>query len=176
MTAFLNSLLKEEVYLVQPEGFVNAEHPDWVWRIRASLYGLKQSPREWNTMLTKKLISDGMEQSKNDPVLFLKKSGGKTVGAIVAHVDDILLTGEPDFVDKQNSKLQSTFKMSKSGPLDTYLSLRVDRGKNGEVYLSQTHYIDQVCEAYLPADSKPAQVPCNSFFSDMSSQPDQPQT
>lgn len=40
MTAFLNSLLKEEVYLKQPEGFVDQEHPDWVWRVRASLYGL----------------------------------------------------------------------------------------------------------------------------------------
>lgn len=42
MTALLNSFLREEVYMKQPEGFVDEEHPDWVWRIRASLYGLKQ--------------------------------------------------------------------------------------------------------------------------------------
>lgn len=54
MTDFLNSTLQEEVYLKQPEGFINAEHPTWVWRIRASLYGLRQAPREWNLMLAKK--------------------------------------------------------------------------------------------------------------------------
>lgn len=105
MTAFLNSLLQEEVYLKQPEGFVDPEHPTWVWRVRASLYGLQQAPREWNTMLTKKLISDGLDQSKHDPVLFTKRENGKVVGAVIAHVDDLYVTGEPSFVSKESEKL-----------------------------------------------------------------------
>lgn len=70
MTAFLNSVLKEEVYLKQPEGFIDKAHPDWVWRLKSSLYGLKQAPREWNVMLTKELVSYGLTQSTTDPVLF----------------------------------------------------------------------------------------------------------
>lgn len=45
MTVFLNSMLQEEVYLKQPEGFVDKKHPDWVWRVKVSPYGLKQARR-----------------------------------------------------------------------------------------------------------------------------------
>lgn len=176
MTAFLNICLQEEVYLKQPEGFIDANHPDWVWRVRASLYGLKQAPREWNTMLTSQLISQGLEQSAHDPVLFTKKKNGKVIGAVLAHVDDLYVTGEPSFVDNESQALENRFQMSKSGPLDTYLSLKVERGTNQEVFISQTDYIDQVVDAHLPPDILPASVPCNSFFSDMSAQPDQPET
>lgn len=76
----------------------------------------------------------------------------------------------------ESKKLESRFKMSKSGPLDTYLSLKVERDSTGTVYLSQRSYINQIIDTHLPRDAKPAYVPCNQLFSDMSSQPDQPQT
>lgn len=66
--------------------------------------------------------------------------------------------------------------MSKSGPLNTYLSLKVERDSKGVVYLSQLTYIKQIIKTHLPSNLKPAHVPCNTFFSDMSSQSDQPQT
>lgn len=127
MTAFLNSLLWEEVYLKQPEGFVDQHHPDWVWRVRALLYGLKQSPREWNALLTKELVAMGMKQSKYDPLLFTQVKNGKVVGAVVVHVDDIYATGEKDVLEKIWSTLSKRFKMSKCGPLETYILLKVKR-------------------------------------------------
>lgn len=96
MTAFLNSLLTE--------GFVDAEHPDWVWRVKASLYGLKQAQREWNHTLTKELVSYGLEQSKNDPVLFIYKVSGKVLGALVVHVNDIILAGGQVFCRRHEIK------------------------------------------------------------------------
>lgn len=104
MTAFFNSLLTEEIYLRQPEGFVDAEHPDWVWRVKASLYGLKQAQREWNHTLTKELVSYGLEQSKNDPVLFIYKVSGKVLGALVVHVNDIILAGGQVFCRRHEIK------------------------------------------------------------------------
>ena len=127
-------------------------------------------------MLTGQLKSQGLEQSEHDPVLFTKKKQGKVIGVVLAHVDDLYVTGEPSFVDMESQALQKRFQMLKSGPLDTYLSLKVERGANREVYISQTAYIEQVVEAHLPPDNKPASVPCNAFFSDMSAQPDQPET
>lgn len=53
MTALLNSQLSNQIYLCQPQVFVDPTHPDWVWHVKASLYGLKQAPREWNQTLTR---------------------------------------------------------------------------------------------------------------------------
>ncbi|GKG46412.1 gag-pol polyprotein, partial [Tanacetum coccineum] len=55
--AFLNGLLKEEVYVAQPDGFVDPDHPDKVYRLRKDLYGLKQAPRAWYDELSQFLIS-----------------------------------------------------------------------------------------------------------------------
>lgn len=167
MTAFLNSFLREEVYMKQPDGFVDAQHPDWVWRIRASLYGLKQSPREWNHLLTKELKSLGMTQSPHDPVLFTQKSGNEVVAAVVVHVDDIYLTGKKAHLDRIRHALSKRFKMSKSGDLDTYISLKVERNSRGEVFLSQKHYIHQIAEKHLSSPTREAHVPCKSTFSDL---------
>nr|GEV10748.1 hypothetical protein [Tanacetum cinerariifolium] len=58
-TSFLNGLLKEEVYVAQPNGFVDHDHPDKVYRLRKALYGLKQAPRAWYDELSKFLMSKG---------------------------------------------------------------------------------------------------------------------
>nr|GFD11694.1 retrovirus-related Pol polyprotein from transposon TNT 1-94 [Tanacetum cinerariifolium] len=58
-TAFLNGPLKEEVYVVQPDRFVDPDHPEKVYRLRKALYGLKQAPKEWYDTLSKFLISKG---------------------------------------------------------------------------------------------------------------------
>nr|GEU95342.1 Gag-Pol polyprotein [Tanacetum cinerariifolium] len=58
-TAFLNGPLKEEVYVAQPDGFVDPDHPEKVYRLKKALYGLKQAPRAWYDELLKFLISKG---------------------------------------------------------------------------------------------------------------------
>nr|GEV09534.1 hypothetical protein [Tanacetum cinerariifolium] len=58
-TTFLNGPLKEEVYVAQPDGFVDPDHPEKVYRLRKALYGLKQAPRAWYDELSKFLTSKG---------------------------------------------------------------------------------------------------------------------
>ncbi|GJW83108.1 retrovirus-related pol polyprotein from transposon TNT 1-94, partial [Tanacetum coccineum] len=58
-TAFLNGPLKEEVYVAQPNGFVDPDHPEKVYRLRKALYGLKQAPRAWYDELSNFLMSKG---------------------------------------------------------------------------------------------------------------------
>nr|GEY31193.1 hypothetical protein [Tanacetum cinerariifolium]GEY36162.1 hypothetical protein [Tanacetum cinerariifolium]GEY52097.1 hypothetical protein [Tanacetum cinerariifolium] len=58
-TAFLNGPLNEEVYVAQPDGFVDPDHPEKVYRLRKALYGLKQAPRAWYDELSKFLTSKG---------------------------------------------------------------------------------------------------------------------
>ncbi|GJX66397.1 retrovirus-related pol polyprotein from transposon TNT 1-94 [Tanacetum coccineum] len=55
--AFLNGVLKEDVYVSQPEGFVDQDHSNHIFILKNALYGLKQAPRAWYDMLSKFLIS-----------------------------------------------------------------------------------------------------------------------
>nr|GEV99316.1 retrovirus-related Pol polyprotein from transposon TNT 1-94 [Tanacetum cinerariifolium] len=61
-TAFLCGPLKEEVYINQPDGFVDPYHPDKVYRLKKALYGLKQAPRAWFDELSKFLLSKGFSR------------------------------------------------------------------------------------------------------------------
>nr|GEZ11627.1 Gag-Pol polyprotein [Tanacetum cinerariifolium] len=62
-TTFLNGPLKKEVYVAQPDGFVDPDHPEKVYRLRKALYGLKQSPKAWYDKLSKFLISKGFTKA-----------------------------------------------------------------------------------------------------------------
>ncbi|GJV41263.1 retrovirus-related pol polyprotein from transposon TNT 1-94 [Tanacetum coccineum] len=74
-TAFLNGPLKEEVYVEQPDGFVDPDHPEKVYRLRKALYGLKQAPRAWYDELSNFLMSKGFTKGTIDPTLFTIKYG-----------------------------------------------------------------------------------------------------
>ncbi|GJR12122.1 retrovirus-related pol polyprotein from transposon TNT 1-94 [Tanacetum coccineum] len=79
-TTFLYGPLKEEVYVNQPDGFVDPYHPDKVYRLKKALYGLKQAPRAWYDELSNFLVSEGFSKGSIDPTLFITK-----------HREDILL-------------------------------------------------------------------------------------
>ena len=93
-TAFLNGKLKEEVYMKQPEGFVTKGHEHLVFRLKRSIYGLKQSSRCWNTVLDKKLKKMGFVQTDSDPCIYVATEGEMFV--IAVHVDDIVLPTKSD--------------------------------------------------------------------------------
>nr|GEY38019.1 retrovirus-related Pol polyprotein from transposon TNT 1-94 [Tanacetum cinerariifolium] len=61
-TAFLNGILKEEVYVGQPLGFVSKQYPDHVYALDKAFYGLKQAPRAWYNVLSQFLIDSGFQK------------------------------------------------------------------------------------------------------------------
>nr|GFD22587.1 retrovirus-related Pol polyprotein from transposon TNT 1-94 [Tanacetum cinerariifolium] len=74
-TSFLNGILKEEVYVGQPPGFVRKQYPDRMYALDKALYGLKQAPRAWYDILSKFLIDSGFQKGSIDTTLFIKKKG-----------------------------------------------------------------------------------------------------
>ncbi|GJY98958.1 retrovirus-related pol polyprotein from transposon TNT 1-94 [Tanacetum coccineum] len=74
-TTFLNGNLWEEVYVSQPDGFVDPDKPNHVYKLKKSLYGLKQAPRAWYDMLSSFLISQDFSKGSVDPTLFIRKEG-----------------------------------------------------------------------------------------------------
>ncbi|GKA43836.1 retrovirus-related pol polyprotein from transposon TNT 1-94 [Tanacetum coccineum] len=75
-TVFLNGPLKEEVYVSQPDGFVDLDFPDHVYRLKKALYGLKQAPRAWYDKLSSFLIEHHFTKGIVDPTLFTRSHGG----------------------------------------------------------------------------------------------------
>nr|GEY23146.1 retrovirus-related Pol polyprotein from transposon TNT 1-94 [Tanacetum cinerariifolium] len=74
-TTFLNGILKEEVYVGQPPGFVSKQYPDHVYALDKALYDLKQAPRAWYDVLSQFLIDSGFQKGSIDTTLFIKKKG-----------------------------------------------------------------------------------------------------
>nr|GEW20532.1 retrovirus-related Pol polyprotein from transposon TNT 1-94 [Tanacetum cinerariifolium] len=84
-TAFLNGSLKEEVYVAQPDGFVDLDHPEKVYLLRKALYGLKQAPRAWYDELSKFLNIKG--QSIGTPMAMKPKLNADLNGNPVDQTD-----------------------------------------------------------------------------------------
>ncbi|GKF22850.1 retrovirus-related pol polyprotein from transposon TNT 1-94, partial [Tanacetum coccineum] len=87
-TTFLYRPLKEEVYVNQPDGFIDPYHPDQVYRLKKELYGLKQAPRAWYDELSDFLVSKGFSKGSIDQTLFITKHG-EDILLVQIYVDDI---------------------------------------------------------------------------------------
>ncbi|GKF63350.1 retrovirus-related pol polyprotein from transposon TNT 1-94, partial [Tanacetum coccineum] len=74
-TAFLNNILHEEVYVSQPDRFVDQDNPNHVYKLKKALYGLKQAPRAWYDLLSKFLLSHKFSKGTVDPTLFIRRQG-----------------------------------------------------------------------------------------------------
>ncbi|XP_074266866.1 uncharacterized protein LOC141590156 [Silene latifolia] len=74
-TAFLNGYLEEEVFVEQPQGFLNKDFQNHVFKLDKALYGLKQAPRAWYDRLSKFLLQSGFQRGSVDKTLFLKSEG-----------------------------------------------------------------------------------------------------
>jgi hypothetical protein len=69
-TSFLNGEIEEEVYIEQPEGFMIYDEKSHVYRLKKSMYGLKQTPRAWYEKMDGFLMSLGFNKSVVDPNLY----------------------------------------------------------------------------------------------------------
>jgi hypothetical protein len=97
--AYLHADIDEEIFMVQPEGFtqLSKNGEKLVCRLKKSLYGLKQSARNWNSLLDKWFKSNGFTQSIVDPCLYVYNHDGIYM-ALAVYVDDIIMiTNNEDF-------------------------------------------------------------------------------
>nr|GEV65655.1 retrovirus-related Pol polyprotein from transposon TNT 1-94 [Tanacetum cinerariifolium] len=114
-TAFLNGELKEEVYVDQPKGFVDPDHPAYVYRLKKALYGLKQAPRAWYDTLSRFLLDNKFSKGVVDPTLFTRKTG-KHILLVQIYVDDIIFAStDPKACDIFSNEMSSKFQISMMG-------------------------------------------------------------
>nr|GEV49638.1 reverse transcriptase domain-containing protein [Tanacetum cinerariifolium] len=91
-TAFLNGYLDEDIYMVQPKGFVYPKHPRKVCKLQRSIYGLKQALRSWNKIFNEEIKKFGFAQNVDEPCVY-QKASGSNVTFLILYVDDIIIMG-----------------------------------------------------------------------------------
>jgi hypothetical protein len=161
-TAFLNGKLDEEVFMTQPEGFVDPKHPNKVCKLERSIYGLKQASRRWNICFNEKVKEFGFSNSEYESCVYVKASGS-IITFLVLYVDDILLMGN-DIPTLNNVKefLGKCFAMKDLGEATYILGIRIYRERSKRlIALSQSTYIDKVLKRFKMENSKKGSVPLN---------------
>ncbi|KAJ9538190.1 hypothetical protein OSB04_030923 [Centaurea solstitialis] len=157
-SAFLNGVLHEEVYIEQPEGFVDPDFPDHVCILDKALYGLKQAPRAWYETLTNHLLSKGFKRGTIDTTLFLKKEGDDLL-LVQIYVDDIIFgPTNPELCTKFSKIMETEFEMSMMGELNFFLGIQVKQNPDG-IFINQSKYIKDMLKKFNMTDCSPIKTP-----------------
>ncbi|KAM1143556.1 hypothetical protein ACFX15_031820 [Malus domestica] len=159
--AFLHGFLDEEVYMAQPQSFLDPVHPEYVCKLERSLYGLKQAPRAWNEWFFKFLLSLGFKSSYADSSLFVQHIGNDVI-ILLLYVDDIILTGSNDsLVQSVITQLTQEFDMKDLGLLHFFLGLQIEY-QSQRLLVHQTKYIKKILQKANMVYCKPCHTPCHS--------------
>ncbi|GKE53073.1 retrovirus-related pol polyprotein from transposon TNT 1-94 [Tanacetum coccineum] len=119
-TAFLHGTLKEDVYACQPDGFIDVDHPSYVYKLKKALYGLKQAPRAWYVELSTFLLQNHFFKGTIDPMLFIRRFD-----------DDILVP----------------LRNVDDGEMTFFLGLQVNQSPRG-IFINQSNYVLEILKKY----------------------------
>lgn len=159
--AFLHGDLDDLVFMEQPPGFVDTAHPDYVCRLRRSLYGLRQAPRQWYKRLFNVLLQQGFRLSPADSSLFVYTKD-KNIVFLLVYVDDIIITGDNINVVQHIIKaLQLKFMLKDLGQLDYFLGMEAKWTVDG-LFLTQQKYIQDLLAKAQMADCKGLSTPATT--------------
>lgn len=164
-TAFLHGNLEEKIYMKQPPGFIDKSHPDYVCLLNKSLYGLKQSPRQWNKRFDTFICSIGFKKSNFDACLYYLFEGNDSV-FVLLYVDDMLLiSNSMHRINMLKRELSSEFDMKDLGSAKRILGMHIDRNrKQGCLRLHRKPYLDSVLNKFNMKNCKGVNLPIASHF------------
>ena len=164
-TAFLQGDLTDEIYMKQPEGYRSRENPDYVCKLKKSLYGLKQSARCWNSTLDSFLKSSGYKQVGADSCLYMKsvKLQNDKINFVILsiHVDDILwFSNDVIMLEEEKVAIGNKFKVEDLGEVSHILGMLIKRDRDSRTLtISQSKYLEGVLKRFNMEECKPVSTP-----------------
>eukprot|EP00253_Pinus_taeda_P016299 PITA_16299 len=129
-SAFLNEVLKEEVYIEQPLSYEKKGQENKVCKLKKGLYGLKQAPRAWYSRIDSYLLENGFEKCEGEPTLYIK----------------------------EKDVMKEEFEMTDMGLFRYFLGIEVEQSENG-IFISQAKYANEVLKRFNMQESKVAITP-----------------
>ena len=160
-SAFVRAPLEEEVYMELPEGF---EQPGMVCKLERSLYGLKQSPRNWYKLLSSFIVGEmGWTACTSDPCLFYRRSGAGRLMMLFVFVDDMQgVYAKEDAAEWAEAKAALTrrFETKDLGESKWMLGMRITRDRDARtITLDQELYVSKALERYGLSECRVARTP-----------------
>nr|GEV79162.1 hypothetical protein [Tanacetum cinerariifolium] len=146
-TAFLHGSLKEDVYVCQHEGFIDADHPSHVYKLKKALYVLKQAPRAWYDELSSFLLQNHFFKGTIDPTLFIRRFHDDIL-VVQVYVDDIIFgLTHLRYIQLFYDLMKSRFEMSMMGEMMFFLGLQVNQSPGG-IFINQSKYVLEILNKY----------------------------
>ncbi|GJR82586.1 retrotransposon protein, putative, ty1-copia subclass [Tanacetum coccineum] len=145
--AFLNGYLDEDIYMVQPEGFVDPNHPRKVCKLQRSIYGLKQASRSWYKRFDEEIKRFRFAQNLDEPCVY-QKASESNVTFLILYVDDIIIMGNHiPSLQSVKDYLGKCFAMKDLGEAAFILGIKIYRDRSKRLIgLCQNAYMDKILE------------------------------
>ena len=147
-TAFLNSKIDSEVYVRQPPGFVNTEHPDYVWKLNGGMYGLKQAPLLWNGHINRTLQAAGISNAMTG-ILAIFRNTKEGLVLVALYVDDTTIAASSSLLllHKVKSLLTATYSMKDLGVVNKFLGMNIHQGSKAITLSLENTYINSAASS-----------------------------
>ncbi|GJW15449.1 retrotransposon protein, putative, ty1-copia subclass [Tanacetum coccineum] len=162
---FLNGYLDEDIYMVQPKGFVDPKYPRKVCKLQISIYGLKQASRSWNKRFDEEIKMFGFSQNLDEPCVY-QKASRSNVQFLILYVDDIIIMGNHiPMLQSVKSYLGKCFTMKDLGEAAFILGIKIYRDRTKRLIgLSQSAYMDKILKRFKMDNSKRNNIPMQERF------------
>ena len=161
VTAFLNGVLIELIFMEQPPGFERGDSAEVVCRLKKAIYGLKQSPRQWYARIDEFFVHTlGMERNKADDCVYVRRQGGQIL-IIALYVDDLLIAcSDLSILNNTKRELSNRFKMKDLGESRIILGMDITRDRiKRTLSLNQSRYAQKVIERFGMSSARGQRTP-----------------
>nr|GEV95505.1 copia protein [Tanacetum cinerariifolium] len=157
-TAFLHGSLKEDVYVCQPKGFIDVDHPSHVYKLKKALYELKQAPRAWYDELSTFLLQGHFFKGTIDPTLLIRRFPDDIL-VVHVYVDDIIFgSTHPRYIHLFSDLMKSRIELSMMGEMMFFLGLQVNQSPCG-IFINQSKYVLEILKKYRMESCDPVGTP-----------------
>src|SRR5258708_8493802 len=159
-TAFLYGNLDEELYMEQPEGFITKGQENKVYKLKKSLYGLKQVSLAWNKQANKSLKQLGFQRCLYDTGVYIL-TRNDSILVIILYVDDVLFLGNNKtlLLEKKNAFMK-IWECRDLGQISEYLRMKIIRDrKQKKLIIDQIDYAKKIVEHFGQQNAKPTHTP-----------------
>nr|GFA51677.1 uncharacterized mitochondrial protein AtMg00810-like [Tanacetum cinerariifolium] len=160
-STFLYEKIEKEVYVCQPLGYEDSDHPDKFYKVVKAIYDLHQAPRAWYEALANYLLSNRFHKGKIDQTLLFKRQNGD-IFLVHVYIDDIIFgSTKKELCNEFERLMKERFQMSSMGKLTFFLGLQVKKKEDG-ILFSHDKYVTEVLRKFNLLDVKTASTPVDT--------------